>query len=367
MAKRERGSGAGREKAGVTAAPDGAGRGNARRLRREARARPRHAALAALVTPTLIFPACEQTTVSVLEVASVEVMPEEITLHEGDRETMQAVLRERGGGELTGRSVSWSVDDPEVADIDDDGVLEARSPGTTLVRAAAEGVQGSAEVSVLPGPRIGLSPPSVTLEGSSGRPEVVEAQVQVENAGGGTLDGLSTSVEAPGSVPWLQAELGSGSAPTTLVVRASAEGLSPGTYEAAVSVTSPSARNAPVELDVRFEVAEPPPVIRVDAEAVDLSARSGTLEPATQTVRVENAGGGTLAPIQVSVRHVTGSGWLQARAQSVAAPTDVVIEASARFLVPGEYHGVVEISSPSAANESIEVEVTFQVEGFLWP
>lgn len=311
----------------------------------------------------LALQGCEQTTVAVLEVASVEVSPDEVTLFEGDQETLRAILRGRGGSELTGRAVSWSVDDPDVAGVDGNGVIEGRSPGQTLVHAAADGVQGSAEVSVLAAPRIDLSTNSVSLQGIAGDDSFVEREVQVANAGDGALEGLSADIS--GSAPWLQAELGSSTAPTTLVVRARARDLSPGAYEAAIEVSSPVARNSPVQLSVRFDVAEPPPELRVEDTAVSLSARSGSHEPATQTVRVENAGGGTLSPIEVSVRHITGSNWLSASAQGSTAPTDVLIQASSRFLLPGEYRGVVVISSPVAVNERVEVAVTFLVEGVL--
>jgi hypothetical protein len=86
-----------------------------------------------------------------VEVADVEIVPGSITLVEGQSEAASAVLRESGGSQLLGRSVTWTVDDPEIATVTPEGIVAGLSPGTTLVRASSEGVTGVAEVRVLPG------------------------------------------------------------------------------------------------------------------------------------------------------------------------------------------------------------------------
>ena len=106
--------------------------------------------LAALVS------ACETEVVSLVEV-DVEVYPPSITLSEGDRATASAVIRERGGAELSGMSVTWTVDDPAVATVNSEGVVEGRAPGFTLVRASSAGASGSAEV------RVSAAPPDCQL------------------------------------------------------------------------------------------------------------------------------------------------------------------------------------------------------------
>jgi hypothetical protein len=98
-----------------------------------------------------VLAGCETVVVSTVEVADVEIVPGSITLLEGESEAASAVLRETGGLELLGRSVTWSIDDPEIATVTPDGIVAGRSPGTTWVRASSEGVSGIAEVRVLPG------------------------------------------------------------------------------------------------------------------------------------------------------------------------------------------------------------------------
>lgn len=203
---------------------------------------------------------CEERVVSALAVASVEVSPAEITLVEGDRATASATVRERGGRELSGREVTWSVDDGGVATVNSAGLVEGRGPGSTLIHATSEGVTGSATVSVLPGPIIQLSATALVFDGVQGDPAILESELEVNNGGGGSLSGLSVSVRGAdgGSATWLEAQLLGGTAPTRLRIRATAEHLSVGTHDAVVSVQSPVARNGPVDVSVRLNVGPPP-------------------------------------------------------------------------------------------------------------
>jgi hypothetical protein len=44
------------------------------------------------------------------------------------------------------------VDDPAIATVTPEGVVEARAPGTTRIHATVEGITGTASVTVLAGP-----------------------------------------------------------------------------------------------------------------------------------------------------------------------------------------------------------------------
>jgi hypothetical protein len=94
---------------------------------------------------------CQEQVVTAARVATVEVLPAEITLSEGEDAAVSVTARERGGRELAGRAVVWSVDDPGIATVTPEGVVEARAPGTTWIHATVEGITGSASVTVLAG------------------------------------------------------------------------------------------------------------------------------------------------------------------------------------------------------------------------
>jgi hypothetical protein len=104
-----------------------------------------------LLLTAAVLVGCQEQVVTPARVATVEVLPAEITLSVGEDAAVSVVARERAGRELSGRLVAWSVDDPEVATVMPEGVVEARAPGTTQLHATVEGITGSATVTVLAG------------------------------------------------------------------------------------------------------------------------------------------------------------------------------------------------------------------------
>ena len=104
----------------------------------------------------LALASCESVVVSTVEISEVAVVPPSITLLTGETAEASAVVTETGGDQITGLSVTWTVDDPAIATVDGQGVIQALAQGTTVVRAASQGVSGTAVVRVLamtgPGP-----------------------------------------------------------------------------------------------------------------------------------------------------------------------------------------------------------------------
>lgn len=121
---------------------------------------------ALLLWVAMVSQACEQTLVTPVEV-EVEVVPAQITLVEGDSGAVSAVLREASGEALDGGTVTWTVDDPGIASITQQGVVEASSPGTTLIRASIGDVSGTAALRVVrlerdPGPACEIGSNSIS-------------------------------------------------------------------------------------------------------------------------------------------------------------------------------------------------------------
>lgn len=322
---------------------------------------------AGIVAGVLALSGCEETSVTVLAVSSVEVTPSQVELVQGAERILSATPRDAEGRPLVGRTVSWVSDDPAIAQVDAEGRLRGLEPGSTRVRATVGGVTGQGDVDVLPGPAIQLSASAVEMEATAGSDEPHEAVLEVTNAGAGALTGLGLQVEDLDGegTGWLAAELSSSSAPTTLTLSASAADLSPGTRRAGVRLSSPVAVNSPVELEVTLDVAEPPPHLAVEPTAISLSARSGAVAPATQEVEITNEGGGALDAIQATVRNYTGgpTGWLSVVLEATRAPTTATLVASAQSLPAGQYAATVRFSSPVTANDYVDVRVTFTVGG----
>jgi uncharacterized protein YjdB len=83
-------------------------------------------------------------------VASVQVVPESLSLAVGDSVGLEARLRDSGGNLLTGRDISWSYDSTltGLGAFGNYLLIRAVAKGTTLVTATAEGKQGSSRVTV---------------------------------------------------------------------------------------------------------------------------------------------------------------------------------------------------------------------------
>ena len=103
----------------------------------------------------------------------------------------------------------------------------------------ASAIQGVATLNlpvqfvVSPGPAIGLSSSSVAFNTAFGTSPSSQT-VNVTNAGGGTLSGLSASVTSGGS--WLSANLNGTTAPSSVTLSVSSSSLAAGSYNGAVSV-----------------------------------------------------------------------------------------------------------------------------------
>jgi hypothetical protein len=102
---------------------------------------------AALIAAVSLL-ACESTVVSMVEV-DVDVVPESIRIEEGDSAAAAAIVRERGGDELHDVPVTWSVEHPQIATVDAEGVVVGLRRGTTRVSASSGGVSGVASVTVV--------------------------------------------------------------------------------------------------------------------------------------------------------------------------------------------------------------------------
>lgn len=145
-----------------------------------------------------------QVTVTRISVARVDVDPKDVELEVDQTRQFTATPRDEDGNELTGRSVTWSSDNTAVATISSSGVVTARSPGVTIVRAVVENHEGNAIVRVKEPPppppvltSLEVSPASATLRIGESRQFTVVAR----DANGNPMQAppITWSV-APGSV-----------------------------------------------------------------------------------------------------------------------------------------------------------------------
>ncbi|HET7229423.1 MAG TPA: Ig-like domain-containing protein [Longimicrobium sp.] len=102
---------------------------------------------------------------AVARVAAVEVSPATQTLSQGGAAQLTAVARDSAGAVLNGRTFTWASSNPSVATVSASGVVTGVGQGTASITATAEGVTGSAQVTVSAiVASVEVSPSTVTLE-----------------------------------------------------------------------------------------------------------------------------------------------------------------------------------------------------------
>lgn len=197
------------------------------------------AALLPCLLLLLFLHACTGETVTEVSVSEVEVSPPSVSAIVGESVRLNAVVRDELGEALEGVALLWSSDDPDVAAVDASGMVQARSSGSVLVRATYEGVSGTSEVRVFPGPGIATSSDSVALLGAVGRPPPPPQVVHITNEGTGTVEGLEAETShSAGDPAWLTATLDRSTAPASLTLAADVDGLAAGIYRASVTIAS---------------------------------------------------------------------------------------------------------------------------------
>ena len=87
-------------------------------------------------------------TVTQVPVATVSVSPGSASLSVGQTAQLTAMLRDANGNPLSGRTLSWSSNNPAVATVSASGLATAIAAGSAVITAASEGKSGTASIGV---------------------------------------------------------------------------------------------------------------------------------------------------------------------------------------------------------------------------
>lgn len=102
-------------------------------------------------------------------VAIVAVSPASDTLAPGSTLQLTATARDSFGNTLIGRPVAWSSSDTTLARVSTTGLVSGRSPGLVSIAATAEGVTGTAAITVfVPAASVMVTPESSSIAQGSG-------------------------------------------------------------------------------------------------------------------------------------------------------------------------------------------------------
>ncbi len=204
---------------------------------------------------------------------------------------------------------------------------------------------------------ISLSPTSFTFSANQSGPLPLSQNLQLTNAGTGTLN---WSVYRARNSVWLSAGPANGTAPSTITVSITTTGLVPNTYYDTLVISSANASNSPQRVPVTYTVSPPPQpaVISLSPASFNFSAfQSGSL-PLSQNLQITNAGSGTL---NWTVARARNSAWLSAGPASGTAPSTVTVSITTTGLAPNIYYDTLVISSANASNSPQRVPVTYTV------
>lgn len=213
-------------------------------------------------------------------------------------------------------------------------------------------------------PVIGLADDRVSFSAPQGSVDPAPVSIDVTNAGGGTLSGLTTSIAYGDRQPtgWLAATLDD-TAPGTLTLQPTLGSLVAGVYTATVSVASPLAQNSPQAVTVTFSVGAPVARIELDLDSLTFSAVRGGADPALQHVQITNGGSVALTGLSTSVTyHEDEEGWLGRAVNSASAPATLTVGVNIDSLDVGTYTATLDVASTVAVNSPQPLHVTLHIE-----
>ena len=293
-----------------------------------------------------------------------------------------------GGGTLSGLTVeisgtsdsdplSWltaTLDGTEApatlsVTVDPTGLPEGTHEGEVRLRARS----APNSLSTLPvrlrigvaSPILEMIPEALGFASSVGEPPPSSQTVQVRNAGGGIIAGLRATVTYVGGDTdgWLSAELNRNFTPTELRLEVDPAGLTPGAFDARVTVSSPETPQLSGEVNVRFRFGNPPPELELSPTTLALEVEEGPTSIPDAFITVENRGGGTLENLSVRFTYEKGSaqGWLTASLESGSAPTRILVGFTTGDVPPGIHRAEIRVSSPDALHAPQEVSVELVV------
>jgi hypothetical protein len=120
-------------------------------------------------------------------VASVDLAPDAPSLETGATLQLTATLRTSGGTVVSGRPITWTSSEEDVATVDESGLVTGVGPGSSEVAATADGVSGAVTVSVT---SAAVASVTVTTGGAQPVPgQQLQLTATARDAAGNALEG----------------------------------------------------------------------------------------------------------------------------------------------------------------------------------
>jgi uncharacterized protein YjdB len=130
-------------------------------------------------------------TVTLVPVSSVSVLPTTATRASGQTVQLTATVRDANGTVVTGRTVSWTSSDDQIATVSVSGLVSALATGTAMITASSETKRGAAIITVIPGAAgtVTVTPAAITITGNKS----VQLTASATDARGNPITGRAFS------------------------------------------------------------------------------------------------------------------------------------------------------------------------------
>ncbi len=220
-------------------------------------------------------------------------------------------------------------------------------------------------------PALSLTPTTINLSYQIGTVQLPAAQtVQVKRGGSG--DALNFTVTVSPPAPWLIVTPAAGKTGTSISLRVNPTSLIAGTYLTAIQVDAQGSAG-PVSASVILLIKNPPPTMSATPATLAFTYKTDDAgPPASQRITVTTNG----EPFSYSAA-ATGGTWLTI-APSIGvvlsgSPVPITASVDTAGLVPGAYSGKITLTSTTAANKSIAINITLTVNpgtavlSSIWP
>lgn len=194
-------------------------------------------------------------------------------------------------------------------------------------------------------PAIGASPTSFSFMAQQGSGNPANQTLSLNNVGGGTL-----SWSASDNATWLRLSPASGTGNGVIAVSAATGSLAVGTYTGTITVSATGAASVSVPVTVTVTAAPVPPAIGASPTSLSFAATQGAANPASQSVNISNAGGGTL-----SWSASDNAAWLILSQTSGIGNGVVTVSVAAGAMAAGSYNGSIALSAIGASPVTVPV------------
>jgi hypothetical protein len=315
------------------------------------------------VVSGLFFAGTAQTAPAILNVSSNAAT---LTGVAGISATTQGIsIANTGGGSLiwtASGTQSWltlsanSGTAPSTLTIGANAGLLSAGTYTDTVTVGSSGATGSPQLiavslSLTAPPSLSVSPGTLSYTAVANGANPAAQGINIANTGGGTLNWTAAKTQ-----PWLSLSAPSGTGAATVNASVSTSGLAVGAYTDTITISAPGALQTPKTVAVSFSVTTPTPVLSVSSSSVPFTAIAGGANPASQSIAISNAGGGTLSWTASNLHS-----WLTLSAASGTGAANLGLNVSIAGLAAGTYSDTVTISGGTAANSPQSVGVTLTV------